>query len=272
MERKMGSVSEGVNLIREGKLEAALKYFQALTESEPLNDGAFRFLGKCFAELGNKRRALLAIEEAIKLNNEQPMWLYRLLVENKLTFVYIEEAEAFLSKKVCTILKDPKKLALTLGLNELNTSASNPSDGALGKRIIEKAIIDKNIRFLSPKSGNIVATCYLFTDDAYYFKDENFILSFFSDWANPFLNYQLFIPEENTVVYGYLDLDSKLHNYSHSPAPFIMYFANLLRVMSQYSQDIEQYLIEENANSTPKCTTPQIRPPCVIHRIPLLVA
>jgi hypothetical protein len=238
----MGILDKGIDLLRTGKNEEAAWYFLKMSDVEPKNDGVLRFLGKSYALLGQKVEATIAIEKAIAINPEQPMWLYKLLAENKLEYVYIDNARGLMPEKVFDILSNPNSIEIALGLDYPEAPVSTRGDGILGNKIICKAAIERKITFISPYSGKIVSTDYSLTHDAYYFQDDNFILSFFSDWANPFLFYQVYLLSSNTVIYGYLDTQSELHNYNKKPDSFMMYFANLLKLNTVYKSQIKKYL------------------------------
>ncbi|WP_160063890.1 tetratricopeptide repeat protein [Psychromonas sp. L1A2] len=237
----MGILDKGVDFLRAGNIDLAIEYFLAASLEYPENDGVYRFLGKSYASLGDKNKASKAIETAIRINPEQPMWLYKLLAETKLNFVYIEDAEGILPSNVIDTLIDTVKLEAFLGL-EGSAPCSTEGDGKLGNKIICNALVNKKITFISPIDGSKESTEYSLMDDAYFFKNGKFLLTFFSDWANPFLFFQIYLVDKNTVVFGYLDQQSELHTYNKKPHSFMMYYANLLRTMTLYKKDIESYL------------------------------
>jgi|GEM_PF-6370753 len=104
----MAELEEGIKLIRNGLLGDAELFFIRELENNPEDEGMWRFLGRTQSEVGKKDLAEKSIEKAIELNPEQPMWLYKLLVENKLKFEFIDQ-HCNLSKNAKDIFLNKKK-------------------------------------------------------------------------------------------------------------------------------------------------------------------
>jgi|GEM_PF-5082056 len=104
-----------------------------------------------------------------------------------------------------------------------------------------KAISERYISFISPFNGEKVQSSKSVSEYSYWF-EEGFYLSFFSDWAHPFFSYQVYIPAENRVLFGYLDDDSELALYNKANDFLVMYFAKLLRVINLNKPEYEKYL------------------------------
>jgi hypothetical protein len=238
----MAGLNFAIDLIRAGKLNEAESYLIDELEKSPSNEGMWRFLGRTQADLKKREEAIFSIKKAIKLNPEQPMWLYKQLVELELHFEYIESCKE-IGVSVRNILSKPEEIRNLLNLDSIEYPVEIfNGDGLLGKQIMYKAIFDKELSFISPFDGSLVKSNKSITDYVYWF-EEGFYLSFFSDWAYPFLAYQIFIEDSKKVIWGYLDLESNLYQYSvNAVDSFTMYFASLFRVLYKFDLQINSYI------------------------------